>query len=500
MKKVIALLTAIMLLLSACSSATLDGAGKELEDTIANATDADNKYVQMVKGGYRTDDPSVTYETAFSSFFGTPRWKYFKGDNDQDVVEFTGDCIYRDVSVKARIQFIVDEENGTFEATYLAFNEVPQDALTLATVISKAFEEAKAAGNGGGSTDTVNQVLISGIPVRDVFGLTADGIIATFGEPDTRSSNFIQYKIRDDVESTFYDDGWMSFSIAAEGRVESCSTDPANLTFNNQNLNQDSDAVIAILGDNYAVTETTGYSWIAAWDYGDYHVSFEFPRNTDDSAGQAGAFAVEFHKGQGTSDGNGAFPPNYDVSEGDYSWGGGDTGYSAIDPSLVGRWRAYDGSALTLEDTGYATTYFKFWYGLNPDPEYVTWEAYDNRLILSAHCSHEYQWWLSSSVRIVDDLEIDELHLGSSGKYWREKIGGNDLVGTWTSSEKWDSGFTLHPDGTGMKGSLPITWWIDGDIFHYNTTETHSYDYTISGDTLTVFFSDGSRIYTRVGN
>ena len=66
MKKMIALLTAIVLLLSACSSATLDGAGKELEDTIANATDADNKYVQMVKGGYRADNPNVTYEDAFT--------------------------------------------------------------------------------------------------------------------------------------------------------------------------------------------------------------------------------------------------------------------------------------------------------------------------------------------------------------------------------------------------------------------------------------------------
>ena len=39
----------------------------ELEDTIANATDADNKYVQMVKGGYRPDDPDVTYEDAFTA-------------------------------------------------------------------------------------------------------------------------------------------------------------------------------------------------------------------------------------------------------------------------------------------------------------------------------------------------------------------------------------------------------------------------------------------------
>ena len=89
MKKMIALLVVIMLLLSACSSATIDGAGKELEDTIANATDADNKYVQMVKGGYRTDNPDVTYEDAFSAFFGTPRWKYFESEDGQDVVEFT---------------------------------------------------------------------------------------------------------------------------------------------------------------------------------------------------------------------------------------------------------------------------------------------------------------------------------------------------------------------------------------------------------------------------
>lgn len=146
MKRMLVLLTAILLLLSSCSSATLDGTGKELEDVLTNISDADNKYVLMVKGGYRTDDPSVTYEDAFSAFFGTPRWKYFKSEDGQDVVEFTGDCIYRDVSVKARIQFVVDVENGTFQATYLAFNEIPQDALTLAAVISKAFEEVTASG------------------------------------------------------------------------------------------------------------------------------------------------------------------------------------------------------------------------------------------------------------------------------------------------------------------------------------------------------------------
>lgn len=156
MKKIIAILVASMMLLTSCSTATLDGAGKEVEDTITNVTDADNQYVRMVKGGYRVDDPDLTYEDAFTAFFGTPRWKYFESEDGQDVVEFTGDCTYQDVPVKARIQFVVDEENGTFEATYLALNEVPQDALTLAAVISKAFEEAetsKSTTENSGSVD-----------------------------------------------------------------------------------------------------------------------------------------------------------------------------------------------------------------------------------------------------------------------------------------------------------------------------------------------------------
>jgi hypothetical protein len=118
----------------------LDNASKELEDTIANAADSDNKYVLMVRNGYRENDPSITYDTAFSSFFGTPRWNYFKGENGEDVVEFTGDCIYQDVSVKARIQFVVDEENGTFDATYLAVNEVPQNMFLLVNLIDQAFD------------------------------------------------------------------------------------------------------------------------------------------------------------------------------------------------------------------------------------------------------------------------------------------------------------------------------------------------------------------------
>ena len=259
-KKIIALLTAIMLLLSACSSATLDGAGKELEDTIANATDADNKYVQMVKGGYRPDDPDVTYEDAFTSFFGTPRWKYFESEDGQDVVEFTGDCTYQDVPVKARIQFVVDEENGTFEASYLAFNEVPQDALTLAAVISKAFEEYEVAGTGGGqgpeqSSDTTGQILIRQIPARDVIGMTADEVVTAFGEPEIYAEN-------DSIEYGADAPEWMYFDVSNGNTVASFSANAEEFTLNGQSLKQNFDALVSLMGDNYDSLGAGGYQWI----------------------------------------------------------------------------------------------------------------------------------------------------------------------------------------------------------------------------------------------
>lgn len=153
------LLLVILALCSACSNAAVKNAGEEVKDSVAGAMDGQNKYVQFVKNGYRENNPDLTYEKAFSTFFGSPQWKYFKGDEGEDVVEFTGDCTYQDAPVKARIQFVVDEKQGTFEATYLAFNEVPQNKLILASLIEKAFmtnptQTQKMDGNNSAMEDS----------------------------------------------------------------------------------------------------------------------------------------------------------------------------------------------------------------------------------------------------------------------------------------------------------------------------------------------------------
>lgn len=147
MKKLYLLLIIIIVIgiFTACSESTVQHVGNEVNDSLSNLRDSDNKYVKMVKNGYRENNTEMTYDKAFSDFFGTPRWTYFESESGEDIVEFTGDCVYRDVSVKARLQFIVDENNGTFEASYLAFNEVPQDLFTMAALLEKAFEDDAGA-------------------------------------------------------------------------------------------------------------------------------------------------------------------------------------------------------------------------------------------------------------------------------------------------------------------------------------------------------------------
>lgn len=125
-------------------------------DQLIDAVQNEDENIMGVKLGTTSNYPGVTYGDAFDEFFAKPKWEYFKGlqegpdddgdgkpdytNEDVDVVEFTGYCTYMDVEVKALIQFTLDNEGGTFEATYLSFNEVPQSTMMLYGLVSKAFE------------------------------------------------------------------------------------------------------------------------------------------------------------------------------------------------------------------------------------------------------------------------------------------------------------------------------------------------------------------------
>ena len=80
------------------------------------------------------------------------------------------------------------------------------------------------------------------------------------------------------------------------------------------------------------------------------------------------------------------------------------------------------------------------------------------------------------------------------------------IIGTWTSVENSIWSFQFNVDGTGMyNGRYPITWSAytadDGaDAVRYSLIDITYFDYTVEGDSLVVFLSDSSRVYTKVGN
>lgn len=99
------------------------------------------KYIEMVKYGYPFDYPNRTYGEAFEEFFSNPKWEYFKSEDDEDIVEFTGGCTYYDSEVTVTLQFIIDEDAGTFDAGYFDMNGVPQNQLFTAALIEKVFDD-----------------------------------------------------------------------------------------------------------------------------------------------------------------------------------------------------------------------------------------------------------------------------------------------------------------------------------------------------------------------
>ena len=83
---------------------------------------------------------------------------------------------------------------------------------------------------------------------------------------------------------------------------------------------------------------------------------------------------------------------------------------------------------------------------------------------------------------------------------------GDGIIGKWVSVENSIWSYQFNEDGTGLdNGTRPITWQAyttdDGaNAVRYSLLDSTYFDYTVEGDSLVVFLSDSSRVYTKVGN
>lgn len=160
MKKLFTLLLIACFSLSGCSEKDVEDAARTVEKTVDRLQNTEpDETVLSVKNAVNSNYPGITYGEAFDNFFAYPLWRHFKGtakdsDEEKEIVEFTGNCTYQDVEVEARIQFTLYDD-GTFEATYLAFNEVPQNMLMLAGLMETVFtNDNDSSSSGSGETDS----------------------------------------------------------------------------------------------------------------------------------------------------------------------------------------------------------------------------------------------------------------------------------------------------------------------------------------------------------
>lgn len=168
MKRIAIFFMITMMSIGICACGTDD-----LTDQVANLSQMENEYIRSVKGGSPNSYPGKTYGESFDAFFGSPTWKYFKGTKDGtdedgdgepdytedevDIVEFTGYCMYQDVKVKALIQFTLSKDDDTFSATYLSFNDVPQNMFVLSALLEKVFTEETVLEESSSNEDDSSQ-------------------------------------------------------------------------------------------------------------------------------------------------------------------------------------------------------------------------------------------------------------------------------------------------------------------------------------------------------
>lgn len=138
-----------IVVLCLCSCQTIRPTNVTIDNQMANIG------ILAVKNAVSSQYGDKTYGEAFASFFGLPKWRYFKAKVEQEemailqatedtqanieVVEFIGYCMYQGKRVKAAIQFILDQENQMFRANSLSLNGVPQNVFFLLAVMEKVF-------------------------------------------------------------------------------------------------------------------------------------------------------------------------------------------------------------------------------------------------------------------------------------------------------------------------------------------------------------------------
>lgn len=322
-------------------------------------------------------------------------------------------------------------------------------------------------------TDTFGKLLCKNISVDAIMQMTADEVIATFGEPEIYIEN-------ESIEYGADAPEWMYFDISSGNTVFSFSANSEEFTLNGQGLNLYFDDLVSLLGNDYNCLGGSGYEWIIG------NLSYIFYIPPKDYI----AYSLVISKFDTD------VPVDNDalLEQNEY--------YTNSDSELYGRWRSSEGNSIELSEGGSGSMSFCLW---SQDQlgkcDYILWQANNGHLTLEPHFSYQMNYeYMPKSEKNPHDY----IALPIWGKFYRVKgTEGDSIVGSWAiesvNSDRTSLG--LYEDGTG--------YWYGHDAYYWNATDTNleicislqtGCDYYVAGDMLELFFSNGSMIFTRVGS
>lgn len=195
----------------------------------------------------------------------------------------------------------------------------------------------------------------------------------------------------------------------------------------------------------------------------------------------------------------------------------GNTTYIAdLDKALYGRWRADDGTIIELNSDGTAYTNLSLspWWVRGGITEFA-WEASDGCLYITTVYDVHYTYSITFGDYDSEWLneKYDKLVFASSqhfGYEYFERLDGTEgdsIIGQWIDSTEWNYPdttpfYVFNDDGTGSfnRGGVSCIWSADEENFYMTYALMNSFDYYVKGDSLQLFFTDGSKFFTRVSN
>ncbi|MDF2614024.1 MAG: hhoB [Clostridia bacterium] len=101
--------------------------------------DDSDAFINIVKQGNFDAFLGQAIGSHFNSFFDNPKWTYFRSTEQENVVEFTGACSYKNKDVTILIQFIVNPLNDSFKVIYMERDGAAMPSLEFNHLLNTIF-------------------------------------------------------------------------------------------------------------------------------------------------------------------------------------------------------------------------------------------------------------------------------------------------------------------------------------------------------------------------